>query len=406
MGEEKWTRREPGSVSGSMVPPPASRDETTPGQSPVPKPAGRTPEQQAGPARTDAAEVRRASGEAPPDRPVTVGSGSPELPRRTAYGSPRRLYVAVPQPDPAAASASITPQLPDNVRYLFKPVLTQTTLAVDFDEIDDPEPRRAAIPAAQRFGSAPSPKQAAQENADPEGGAEHDQPAAGERTRRASVLAAAGNHRRTDPLDPDGTVPAGLVASHRLRRLLSVAVGLAVVVATAAVTTLALLGGRPAGDARQTTAQGPGGAAQATPYATGAKAITGLSRAGIVRARAARWVMREVSRSVIVACDAVMCSQLFNAGIPASNLLVLSPNAADPLGADIVIGTPAVRSQFGSRLALEYAPSVLASFGAGKLRVDVRVVAPKGAGSYELALNRDIATRQRDGSQPICMAGT
>ncbi len=102
---------------------------------------------------------------------------------------------------------------------------------------------------------------------------------------------------------------------------------------------------------------------------------------------------------MIVACDAVMCSQLFNAGIPASNLLVLSPNATDPLGADVVIGTPAVRSQFGSRLALEYAPSVLASFGTGKLRVEVRVVAPQGAAAYELALNRDIAARQRDGSQ-------
>ncbi len=131
---------------------------------------------------------------------------------------------------------------------------------------------------------------------------------------------------------------------------------------------------------------------------TGAKAITGLSAAAIIRGQAARWIAKEISKNAIIACDDVMCSELFNEGIAASNLLLLSPTAPDPLGADIVIGTPALRSQFGSRLATEYAPAVLASFGTGKSRVDVRVIAPYGAAAYERAASRDLAARQRNGS--------
>ncbi len=78
-------------------------------------------------------------------------------------------------------------------------------------------------------------------------------------------------------------------------------------------------------------------------------------------------------------------------------MLVLGPSAADPLGADIVVGTPALRSQFGSRLALVYAPSVLASFGRGPARIDIRVVAPDGAAAYREAFTQDLENRQHYG---------
>jgi len=125
--------------------------------------------------------------------------------------------------------------------------------------------------------------------------------------------------------------------------------------------------------------------------------LPGLSSAAIARAQAARWIAKEISKSAIIACDEVMCSGLLNEGIAASNLLVLSPTAPSPLGADVVIGTHALRHQFGQRLAGEYAPTVIASFGAGRSRVEVRVVAADGAAAYELALNRDLAARQRYG---------
>ena len=79
------------------------------------------------------------------------------------------------------------------------------------------------------------------------------------------------------------------------------------------------------------------------PGQTGAKAITGLSAAAIVRGEAARWIAKEISTSAIIACDDVMCSELFNQGLAASNLLVLSPTAPDPLGAYVVVGTPALQ---------------------------------------------------------------
>jgi hypothetical protein len=58
-----------------------------------------------------------------------------------------------------------------------------------------------------------------------------------------------------------------------------------------------------------------------------------------------------------------------------------------------------VRSQFGARLSSVYAPTVLARFGSGASRVDVRVIAPDGAASYTRALNADVAARKAAGIQ-------
>ena len=65
---------------------------------------------------------------------------------------------------------------------------------------------------------------------------------------------------------------------------------------------------------------------------------------------------------------------------PSGNLpWCLGPGAGDPLGSDVVLGTAAVRGLFGSRLAAVYAPEVLAGFGTGPARIDVRIVAPDGS---------------------------
>ena len=60
------------------------------------------------------------------------------------------------------------------------------------------------------------------------------------------------------------------------------------------------------------------------------------------------------------------------------DLLALGPSTATPLGSQVVVATAAIRNQFGSRLTSVYAPAVLASFGSGKARIDVRVIAPTG----------------------------
>ncbi len=142
-------------------------------------------------------------------------------------------------------------------------------------------------------------------------------------------------------------------------------------------------------------APGPAAPAGAAPPA--ADPLAGRSAA--VRGQAAAWVARQVSRDAIVACDPAMCAALQAHGIAPGNLLVLRPSSADPLGSDVVIATPAVRSQFGRRLASVYAPVVIASFGTGALRIDVRAMAPDGAAAYRAALAADLAARRGAGQR-------
>ncbi len=102
-----------------------------------------------------------------------------------------------------------------------------------------------------------------------------------------------------------------------------------------------------------------------------------------------------------MACDPAMCAALQASGIAASELLPLGTSAADPLGSDLVVATPALRSQFGGRLAGVYAPAVIASFGSGAGRIDIRAVAPDGTAAYESALAADRSARIAAGRQLI-----
>lgn len=139
----------------------------------------------------------------------------------------------------------------------------------------------------------------------------------------------------------------------------------------------------------------------AFPLAGGASIPTSsaMTAAAALSQAAATWVAGQVSRSAIVSCDPAMCTELQAHGVPAGNLLVLGPAAPDPLGSDVVVATTAVRSEFGGRLASVYAPVVLARFGSGVARVEVRVIAPDGAAAYRSALAADLAARQHAGAQ-------
>jgi hypothetical protein len=439
MGEDEWAHREPGSVTGSVVPPPAVPDEPPPPIRPPlprrqpkasghqraadanqlitpvrrvsgstgPEPSGAGPARagttQAGPTRagtTQAGPTRAGTTQAGPARagtttqagPTQARSSQARPARRNAGPDQRRLLLA--------QEAAPPPQPPDNVRYLFRPVLTQTALAVDpadaEAEDDNAEQSNAERSTAARtsVGNAGAP--AVRKPRSQPGESPPSQPA------RPKTAGTAGSHRRGAAARP----------GRKLRRRVIWAAAVIVAAATAASTAFVLVRqGPPAGSGRQSPASQQTPASQRSPgtqpqHSTGStgstggnngRGLPGLSSAAIVRAQAARWVDKEISKSAIIACDAEMCTELFNQGIAASNLLVLSPTAPSPLGADIVIGTPAIRSQFGRRLAGEYAPTVIASFGFGKSRVDVRVVAPDGAVAYELALSRDLAARQRYG---------
>lgn len=117
------------------------------------------------------------------------------------------------------------------------------------------------------------------------------------------------------------------------------------------------------------------------------------------RQQAAAWIAHEVATDIVVACDSEMCNELQKNGFPAARLLELQPSAPDPLGAQLVTATPVIRNQFGTRLATVYAPLVIASFGSGPERVDVRYIAPDGSAAFKAELATDLKNRIAAGQQ-------
>ncbi|HEY1917726.1 MAG TPA: hypothetical protein VGH27_19320 [Streptosporangiaceae bacterium] len=118
-----------------------------------------------------------------------------------------------------------------------------------------------------------------------------------------------------------------------------------------------------------------------------------------IRDDAAAWVSSQVIATAVVSCDAVMCQALQAHGMNAASLLTLGRAGVSPLSSSIVVDTAAVRSEFGSRLGSRYAPIVLASFGSGSLRIDVRAIAPHGASAYLAAVKADQQDRAASGAQ-------
>jgi hypothetical protein len=119
----------------------------------------------------------------------------------------------------------------------------------------------------------------------------------------------------------------------------------------------------------------------------------------LVRRRVAVWVAAQVGRTAVVACDPVMCQALTAHGVAASRLYPLSPQTTSPLRSQIILATATVRAQFGNVLSAVYAPAVLASFGAGADRIDIRATAQHGAAAYRALLSSDLASRKASGAQ-------
>jgi len=163
-----------------------------------------------------------------------------------------------------------------------------------------------------------------------------------------------------------------------LRRRLMVAVGVLAVLSFGTGVTLAAAGTPPPGP----IASGPAGA---PPAPTPAQVATGN------RAAAAAWIAGQLDSGITVSCDPQMCAQVRKAGLPAARLMIVAPSAAAPPvpaspGAGVIVATPAIRDQFGARLGTVDAPLVIASFGSGADRVDVRAVAPDGAVAQQASL--------------------
>jgi hypothetical protein len=113
------------------------------------------------------------------------------------------------------------------------------------------------------------------------------------------------------------------------------------------------------------------------------------------RTLAVAWVAHQVSPTATVACDPAMCRALSASGV--DKLLTLGPRT-NPRGAQLIIATAVVRQEFGASLGSSYAPAVIASFGSGDARIDVRLVAPLGPTAFKAALDTDMQNRKKAGA--------
>ena len=124
-----------------------------------------------------------------------------------------------------------------------------------------------------------------------------------------------------------------------------------------------------------------------------AHAPTGAAAAAATRNEAAAWVAQQVSHSAVISCDRAMCLALRTYGVFPNDLFVLESKAANPYNYQIIIATAAVRDLLGSRL-VSAAPAVLASFGSGNARIEIRQTERNGAAGYESALKTDLQQRK------------
>jgi hypothetical protein len=156
-------------------------------------------------------------------------------------------------------------------------------------------------------------------------------------------------------------------ARYRRRRWVLALGGTAVLVSVAAAAPIrAVTGNRETGGTSPASAPAPAAAAS--------------------QSQAAAWVAQQVSPDVTVSCDPGLCQQLRLDGFPPGRLKPLGSDVRALLGSGIVVATAAVRSQLGPRLAAAYAPQVIASFGSGAARVDVRAIAPAGPAAFRTQL--------------------
>jgi hypothetical protein len=157
----------------------------------------------------------------------------------------------------------------------------------------------------------------------------------------------------------------------------------AVVVAAVAIATVFHQRGASPG---QITASHPG-------------ASPPLNTEAAVRNQAVTWIMHQVNRAAVVACDAQVYADLLSRGFPGASLLRLGPQSTDPLGADLVVATAAVRAQFRDRLASLYAPAIIAAFDSGNARIEIRLEFPGGATGYRAVQQADARARKAADAQ-------
>jgi hypothetical protein len=192
---------------------------------------------------------------------------------------------------------------------------------------------------------------------------------------------------------PGWRLPAGQWAAWRWRLaaiVAAMAIGAAAALAATGTTSPAARV-LPSGDNSAGAAAGHAGIASGN---ASVGFVVGRGSAATVRSAAAAWIATQVSAATIIACDPAMCAALQTAGLNAGRLMLVPAGTADPGDAEILVTSPAA-----SRLAGRYALALIASFGTGATRIDVRATEPGGAAAYAAALRADLAARKSAGSE-------
>jgi hypothetical protein len=212
---------------------------------------------------------------------------------------------------------------------------------------------------------------------------------------RANPRAAPSTHARTAPRAPRTAPGPGRPAQRQVRASRSYRM-VGVLLATVTVGALALgyavlhhTGGNSAGQSSV------GGSSAERGGAGGTRPLTPTA----IRRNAAAWVQAQVGSAAVISCDPVMCQALESHGVPTGQLLVLKPGGTRALGSAVIVATPVLRKQIGSRLGFRYAPALLASFGSGGQQIQVRAIAPDGVAAYMSQAQADLALRKSSGSE-------
>ncbi len=115
------------------------------------------------------------------------------------------------------------------------------------------------------------------------------------------------------------------------------------------------------------------------------------------QAQAAAWIASQVSSDTMIACYPAMCTALQEQGVGADRLMPLQPGSSGPIDASVIVTSPSTSSPVTDA----YAPALIASFGSGITRIQVRATEPGGAAAYESALQADLTARKYAGSELI-----
>jgi hypothetical protein len=86
-------------------------------------------------------------------------------------------------------------------------------------------------------------------------------------------------------------------------------------------------------------------------------------------------------------------------GIPSDRLRELRPGRSAPPRTALIVVTATVRRQLGVRLAADYAPALIASFGSGTDRVEVRELTARGTAPWRTLLREDYQQRRESSTE-------